>query len=351
MSRFGLGDKIGVGMVQAVMTQRAGVLAELPQVLHDLEVDVSTVFDGSGVDPATLSADTRVTFEALLNLLHKAARHTNCPHLGLLIGQRFKFETHGPIGQLMLTAPTLGHALVDFVTWQPGYSSGAIVYLNRFGRDYAVGYGSYAASSPGSRVLYDAIIGVGVQMLQQLTKGLAKPVEIHFSYRKPKDSSDYSSLLKLPVRFNQHRTCLILDAEAMRTPLPSADPETRRILVAEIKRAVFTTSPDFPTQTRHALRHALHSGKPTLSEVASEMGLHPRTLERRLTDKGETFTSLRNEVLFSVACELLELTDIPIGEIGAFLGFASPSVFTDAFRRIRGTSPSEWRARAPGIRA
>ena len=89
-------------MVQGEMMQRAGVLSELPQVLLDLGTDVSAVFDGSGIDPSTLSADTRVTFDALLNLLEKAARDTRCPHLGLLIGLRFKFEIHGPIGKLML---------------------------------------------------------------------------------------------------------------------------------------------------------------------------------------------------------------------------------------------------------
>jgi AraC-like DNA-binding protein len=76
------------------------------------------------------------------------------------------------------------------------------------------------------------------------------------------------------------------------------------------------------------------------------MGVHPRTLERRLAGEGQTFETLRDEVRFSVARELLELTDIPVGEIGAILAFASPGVFTDAFRRVSATSPSAWRATA-----
>jgi AraC-like DNA-binding protein len=328
------------------MTQRAGVLSELPQVLRDMGADVSAVFEGCEIDPASLTPDTRVPFVALLNLLHKAAQDTDCPHLGLLIGLRFTFAIHGPIGRLMQSASTVREALVDFATWQAGYSSGAIVYLNRFGDDFAIGYGSFADSSPGSRVLYDAIIGVGVQMLRQLTKGAVKPLEAHLSYREPENPLDYARLLKLPIRFNQHRNCLILDAQAMRTPLSGADPEAREILLAEIWRTIFKTPPDFSTRTRRALRHVLHTGKPKMSTVASEMGLHPRTLERRLAVEGQTFAVLRDEVRLSVARELLELTDIPIGEIGAIVGFASPSVFTDAFGRLSGTSPSAWRAKA-----
>ncbi len=335
--------------MQDTKTQRAGVLSELPGVLRDLGTDVSLVFDGSGLDPSTLGPETRVAFDTLLKLLDRASRLTDCPHLGLLIGLRFRFEIHGPIGQLMLTAATLGQALTDFVSWQPGYSSGAIVYLNRLDDEYAIGYGTYAVSMPGSRVLYDAVIGVGVRMIHDLTNGAVKPIEVQFSHREPESVSDYARLLNVPLWFNQHRTCLILNAEALRMPLPRSDPKKRKLILAEIERAVFEVPPNVSTRTRHALRHVLHTGKPSLSVVASDMGLHPRTLERRLSKEGQTFGALRDDVRTAVARELLELTDIPIGEIGAILGYASPSVFTDAFCRVSGTPPSSWRARASEI--
>ncbi|MCL5779160.1 AraC family transcriptional regulator [Limibaculum sp. FT325] len=330
------------------MTQRAGVLSELPVLLCDLGADTADVFDDSGVNPTTLGPETRVPFDAMLKILDRASRKTGCEHLGLLIGLRFTFAIHGPIGRLMLTAPTLREALIDFVSWQPGYSSGAIVYLNPLGDEYALGFGTFAASMPGSQILYDAVIGVGARMVHDLTNGAVTPVEVQFSHRAPSDVSSYARLLKVPMRFNQHRSCLILGAEALQTPLPRFDPEKRKRTLAEIQRAVFTDPQSWSTRTRRALRHVLCTDKPTVSAVASEMGLHRRTLERRLADEGQTFEALRDEVRFAVARELLELTDIPIGEIGAILGFASPSVFTDAFRRMSGMPPSVWREEKTG---
>jgi AraC-like DNA-binding protein len=334
--------------LQGEMRQRAGALIELPGVLRDLGVDPSAVFAGTGVDLASLRVETRIPFPALLDLLDRASRQTGCPHLGLLVGLRFKFALHGPIGQLMLTAPNLGQALIDLLSWHPGYSTGAIVYLNRFHQEYAFGYGGFVASKPGSRVLYEGVISVGVRMVHDLTNGAVKPVEVQFAHRAPDTASAYERLLNVPVRFNQHRSCLILTAEALRTPLPSHDPEARQRMLADVERAVFDAPPDLSTLTRRALRQVLCLHKPTLSGVASEMGLHPRTLERRLADEGQTFGALRDEVCFAVARELLELTDIPIGEISAALGFAAPSVLTTMFRRLGGKPPSAWRARAPG---
>jgi hypothetical protein len=249
--------------------------------MRDLGIGAASVFDESGSDPATLSPETRVPFDTLLNVLDRASHQADCPHLGLLIGLRFTFAIHGPIGQLMLSAPSLGQAPMDFVSWQPGHSSGAISYLNRFDDEYALGYGTYATSNPGSGVLYGAVIGVGTRMVHDLTKGAVSPIEVQFSHCKPQTVSAYARLLNVPLRFNQHRTCLILDAETLRMPLPGSDPRTREIVLARIEQAVFKVSPDVSTRTRHALRRGLHMDRPTLSAVAAHMGLHPRTLERR----------------------------------------------------------------------
>ena len=50
----------------------------------------------------------------------------------------------------MQRAATLHQALLDFTFWQPGYSSGAIVYLHPMGGDYALGYGAAGNGSPVS---------------------------------------------------------------------------------------------------------------------------------------------------------------------------------------------------------
>jgi AraC-like DNA-binding protein len=141
-----------------------------------------------------------------------------------------------------------------------------------------------------------------------------KPDEVQFSHQAPENVSGYARLLNVPVRFNQHQSCLILDAEAMRMPLPRHDPEARKRILADIEKIVLEDPPDVSTLTRRALSQVLYLDKPTLSEVASEMGLHPRALERRLAEEGQTFGALRDKVRFAVASELLELTDIPVDE-------------------------------------
>lgn len=77
--------------------------------------------------------------------------------------------------------------------------------------------------------------------------------------------------------------------------------------------------------------------------MASELSMHPRTLNRRLQAEGNSFRDLMNEARFEVARQLLAGTRMDITEIAFSLGYADPSSFTHAFQRWSGAAPSEWR--------
>lgn len=328
------------------MMQRAGVLAELPSLLRDLGGNPSAVFDGSGLDPDALTPDARLPFSGLVSLLDNAARETACAHLGLLLGQRFTLSHHGAIGSLMSQAPTLHQALLDFVTWQPGYSSGAIVYLNRMGEDLAFGYGALDQISPGTAQLYDGVMAIGIRMVQQLTSGRVTPVEAHFSRRQPANLAAHLRLLKVPVRFNQPQTCLILDGASTGTRLTTADPELRRQTLECIERAMQERLVGSAQRVRHALRPMLCAGDASMETAASKLGLHPRTLRRRLSEEGRTFEDLRDEMRFTIARELLEMTDLTVSDISQVVALASPGVFAESFCRWSGMTPTKWRQQA-----
>lgn len=324
-------------------TQRIGVAAELPDLLAGFGVDVPALFAAFGLDPCAFEPDRRLPFRIVLPLLDRAAALSGCEHLGVLCGLRFRLDHHGRVGALMKSCATLRQALEDFVTWQPGYSSGAIVYLHRRGPDNAFGYGCYAGTAPGTRVLYDIILGVGIRMVRELTGTRADALEFHLSHRPPADPAIYARLLGAPVRFNRPETCMILDDAVLDTRLPGSDPAARRRMLDLARQDGRWAGASFSMRVRHELRRALVAEEPLMTQVAGEIGISARTLRRRLEEEGTTFEALRDEVRRAVARELLELTDIPLGEIATILGFASPGVFSEAFRRAAGTTPSHWR--------
>ncbi len=328
--------------VQPHAMQRAGVFAELAPLLEELGVDPRQVLAGTGLDSLPASPEARLPFAHMLQVLENAATITRCPHLGLMIGQRFSLAHHGVVGEMMRCAQTLGRAFADFTSWQQGYSSGAVVYLLPLGEYHALGYG---ATGMGNRVLYDAVMTIGVRMIDQITGGAVKPEEVHFAHRQPPDKTPYARFINVPVRFNEQRVCILVPSAALETHLPGANHLRHQALQAEIRGRFSSIRPEITLRTRHAMRILMQRGMPSMQAVADELAMHPRTLRRHLAREQTSFEALCTALRYDTARELLDLTDLPVSEISNALAYASPGVFADAFRRWSGLSPMAFRTR------
>jgi AraC-like DNA-binding protein/quercetin dioxygenase-like cupin family protein len=80
----------------------------------------------------------------------------------------------------------------------------------------------------------------------------------------------------------------------------------------------------------------------TLDEVAAEAGMSRRTFTRQFrADTGVGFAEWRQQVCLLAAIERLGAGQ-PVTRVALDLGYASPSAFSSAFRRVLGTSPSRY---------
>lgn len=328
--------------------QRAGAFAHLAAVVRRLGGSPAAVADGLDINLEALAADDLLSFADCLVLLERAAEQTGCGHVGLLMGAEYRWAQHGIIHRLAKEAPTLREALQDFVNWQLGYASGAAVYLHRFGADFALGYGIYDRASPGSRHLYEAVVAIGCDMLRDLTGGRVAPLEVHLGHAGPADVAIYQRILRVPVRFNQTQSCLIVAGADIDFPCRTASPDRRDALIAQITAMLGGPAGRIEARVRHLVRPRLLRGDPSMAGMARSLGLGARTLRRQLAAENAVFETIRDEVRFNAARELLALTDLPVGEIADALAFASHSAFGQAFRRWSGTSPTDWRRLATG---
>ena len=117
----------------------------------------------------------------------------------------------------------------------------------------------------------------------------------------------------------------------------------RSLLEREIGSLEDSYRDDFPAQVRSLLRPALMAGRHKAEDVAALLGMHSRTLNRRLNAFGVGFQQLLDEARFEAARQMLQYSANEVGEISEALGYAAPGVFTRAFRRWSGTTPAQWR--------
>ena len=91
------------------------------------------------------------------------------------------------------------------------------------------------------------------------------------------------------------------------------------------------------------MRSRLASNRCSVEDIADLLAIHRRTLSRRLKGDGAGYRDISNEIRFQIARQLLEDTEVPLGQIAAALDYSEASAFTRAFRRWSGETPSAWR--------
>ena len=97
-------------------------------------------------------------------------------------------------------------------------------------------------------------------------------------------------------------------------------------------------------KVRRTISLLLPSGRATVDQVAAQLGLSARSLQRRLDEEGLQFAELLNGVRQELATAYLANSERPVTSVAALLGYASPSSFTRWFAGVFGVSPQAWRA-------
>lgn len=97
------------------------------------------------------------------------------------------------------------------------------------------------------------------------------------------------------------------------------------------------------TQVRSCIVRLLVEGDCTHKRVASVLGLHPRTLQRRLRQEGESFQSIKDSVRREVALRYLQQPDASLVHLTEILGYSETSVLSRSCNRWFATSPRRLR--------
>jgi AraC-like DNA-binding protein len=96
-------------------------------------------------------------------------------------------------------------------------------------------------------------------------------------------------------------------------------------------------------EVRNVIAGLLPSGHPGLQVVANQLGVSPRTLQRRLAEYDLTHSRLVHQIRVTKACQRLAKKDVHINDIAREIGFATPSSFCRAFQSWTGASPRVFR--------
>jgi AraC-like DNA-binding protein len=327
---------------------RIGPILAIPQVLRTLHLRPQTAFARAGV-PLSLffDPDARLPIEVAGRLLAECARLADCPHFGLLVGERFNLDGLGPLGELMRHSPNVGSALRSLLLHLQLHDRGAAPLLLQPERGTALlGYSVYRHATPGIEFIYDAALAIGHRILLALCGPGFVPLAVQFSHRRPARAAVYRRVFRAPLDFDAEVSGLVFASTWLARPIEGANPERHQALMLALQQAHAAGPLGLGKQVELVLHRLLLSGHGSAEAVARKFGISQRTPRRRLDAEGQSFQALINRTRHELACQLLRNTKLSVTHVAAALQYADANAFSRAFRRWARTSPSAWRATA-----
>ena len=327
-------------------TVRVGPLAGLPNIVQELGGDPEALFANAGFTPKQFeNPDHEVSFVAASRLLAGCVAATGCQHLGLLIGERVEPSSLGVAGFMLRSAPNVQAALRGLVSHLDLHDQGGAATLVTRGDTTFLGYVIHQAGVAATDQICDLSMTIACRILRSLCGDGWSPTGVFFSHRQPSNVAPYKEVFHAPLHFDAEESAVAFATRWLDHLLLGSDPLLHQHLEREADDLHRRRETDQAGRLRRLLRASLPSGGCNVSDIARQLGMHERTLNRRLRAEGTTFRRELEQTRYEVARQFLSDTTMPLSKIADSLNYADATAFSRAFKQWSGVTPTAWRSR------
>jgi AraC-like DNA-binding protein len=325
---------------------RVGPLMSIPGVLQQLGHEPGPILDTAGLKPAQFTdPDFEIPYIDAGRLLALCVAVTGCRHFGLLVGEHAGPSSLGVAGFMLRSAPDVGSALRSLVQHLGLHDQGGVVTLHVSGNVTQLGYAIMLPGVEAADQIYDITMAIACNIMRGLCGKGWNPAEVLLSRRQPQNLAPYKHCFRAPLRFNAEQSAIVFPSRWLDHQIPSADALLYRHLEKEAAELHNLRNPDTDIlgSLHRLLRKSLVARHCTVSDLARQLHIHERTLNRRLREAGTNFRRELDAIRYEMARHFLVESTMTIPRIARALNYADVSAFSRAFKRWSGKTPAEYR--------
>lgn len=326
------------------MTNRFRVSSTLPRKLEELGLSPEAVLRQAGLPMALFNQEKiLVDTEEFFALYRGIAEASSDPGFGLKLGTEERFERYDPIKIAALSARSFRDAVERLSRYKQLTCPEEIRVIER-ANECAIQFVWVLAHEKEPPLLVDVCFSWILSIGHRGTARSLSPKRVEFQ-RAPTQREMYEAHFHCPVKFKSNQNALIFSKADIESRfvtynadlLAAVAPQLEAELREQLAQRTFTE------QAKGILKRLLAGERPGIDDLARELHLSTRTLQRRLTDQGISFQRLLEEARRELAHHYLLHSSLELTETAYLLGYEDANSFFRAFHHWEGTSPDQWR--------
>jgi AraC-like DNA-binding protein len=327
------------------MTNRFRVAGTLARQLEELGVPPVAVLRRAGL-PASLFDQSRILLstEEMFGLYSAIQEVSGDPLIGLKLVSEERIERYSPTAIAALYSRSFRDALDRIARYKRLTCPEEIRVVDRR-NECTVEFAWLLAEQAEPATLIDVCFAWIVTIGRRGTGKRVTPLRVELT-RPEGNRPLYEQYFGCSVNFGAPHNRLIFHSDDIAQPFLTHNPDLLEMvapqLEAELRQQLANKS--LQEQVKGILKKFLAGQRPRLEDVARELRVSARTLQRRLLAEQLTFQNLVEGARREMAQHYLLQSSLELNETAYLLGYEDPNSFIRAFHQWEGTSPGEWRS-------
>lgn len=317
-------------------------------LVKELGGDADAILAAAQVDTAGLTDPERyMPLRAFLDSQAIAAEKLGRRDFGLVMGQHQTMSVLGALSIAIINSPTARQGIEIAARYMHVHNPAFVMTLAPMpntSRDFLscmVELRNNARREQNDERILSSIH----RSLGQLGSGTYKPHEVWFMHEPISPLSVYRSLFGVTPQFGKPTMGIAIERAILDSWRPGYSSQMHDIAEMYLRMQSPPRNKDFTKRVASMARSLLNGGECTPEQAAKALGLHARTLQRRLKDEGSSFEKIKDDARREWAESLLVQPAVTLSQIAQMLDYADSSAFSRSCRRWFGEAPRTYRAK------
>ena len=326
------------------MTKQFRVSSTLPRKLQELGLSLEAVLRRASLPMGLFKQEKILVSTEEFFALHRGiAEASNDPTIGLKLGKEERLERYDPVKIAAISARSFRDAVERLSRYKQLTCPEEIRVVKR-GTESAIQFVWLLAHEKEPPLLLDMCFAWIVAMAQRGIGRPLSPKRIEFQ-RAPVHREIYERDFGCPVKFKAAQNALVFSKADMELPFVTHNSDLLAAIAPQLEAelAQQLAQKTLSEQAKGILKQLLAGKRAGIQDLARELHLSTRTLQRRLTEQGLTFQRLLEDARRELARHYLLHSSRELNETAYLLGYEDANSFFRAFHDWEGTTPGQWK--------
>jgi AraC-like DNA-binding protein len=324
---------------------RAASLTNYSEVARGIGLDPLRMLADVGLSASVLrEPDLMVPADRVGQLLENSAAASGVESFGLRMAETRQLSNLGRVGMLIRDQPTLRDSISVLVRYQAMLNGSLSVMIEESAGVVVIREEVIVGRAQPVRQAIELAIGVMLRLMRQVLGASWHPRRVCFTHSAPRDVGTHLRVFGPCVEFSHDFNGIVCAKADLDAPNPSADPAMARYAQELLDASLQSQPGSMLDDVRRTVLLLLPDGRCSIEQVAAHLGVVCRTVQRRLSEQGVSFSTLVNDIRVELAERHIVNSERPLTEVAALLGFSAPSGLSRWYHAQFGCSPTQARA-------